>query len=84
VKLNNMSIGEVIAINKTYSLKPTINLIVDGNGEKVSGNVVIDLENNLSCISLMLSVKTISPHNNLSLTWGPLLVHGATGFLSCQ
>ena len=44
VKLNNMSIGEVIAINKTYSLKPTINLIVDGNGKKVSGNVVIDLE----------------------------------------
>jgi len=39
-----MSIGEVIAINKTYSLKPTINLIVDGNGKKVSGNVVIDLE----------------------------------------
>ena len=44
MKLKNMSIGEVIAINKTYSLKPTINLIVDGNGKKVSGNVVIDLE----------------------------------------
>jgi len=44
VKLNNMSIGEVIAINKTYPMKPTVNLIFNGSGEKESGKVVIDLK----------------------------------------
>jgi len=44
VKLNNMNIGRVIVINKTYPMKPTVKLLFDNSGEEVSEEVVIDLE----------------------------------------
>jgi len=39
-----MNIGRVIVINKTYPMKPTVKLLFDNSGGKVSEEVVIDLE----------------------------------------
>ncbi len=44
VKLNNGAIGQVIATNKTFPMKPTIKLLFNGQGNKMTDGDMIDLE----------------------------------------
>ena len=44
VRLNNMQIGKVIAISKDHPLKPTIKMMFNSHGKKVSEEIVINLE----------------------------------------
>ena len=44
VRLNNMEIGKVIATSKDHPLKPTIKMMFDSHGKKVSKKTAINLE----------------------------------------
>ena len=44
VRLNNMEIGRVVENSKTYPLKPTVKLIINGHGKNIPGETVIDRE----------------------------------------
>ena len=46
VKLNNKSIGRVIATNPDQPLKPIINLLFDGNGNRITEERIINLKEN--------------------------------------
>lgn len=46
VRLNNTVIGRVIATNRSQPLRPVINLIIDGKGNRLAAEEVIDLANN--------------------------------------
>ena len=43
VKLNNASIGRVLSTDKNQPMRPTVELLYDGRGEKLPKPVVIDL-----------------------------------------
>lgn len=43
VRLNNQSIGIVVSTNPTNPFKPTVQIVVDGQGNKVTGERLFDL-----------------------------------------
>jgi HD-GYP domain-containing protein (c-di-GMP phosphodiesterase class II) len=46
VKLNNAAIGRVIATNKSQPMRPVINLLIDGKGNRIYVEETIDLAKN--------------------------------------
>jgi HD-GYP domain-containing protein (c-di-GMP phosphodiesterase class II) len=46
VKLNNAAIGRVVATNKFQPMRPVINLLIDGKGDRVAVAETIDLARN--------------------------------------
>lgn len=46
IKLNNKIIGRVIATNTDQLLKPVINVIFDGHGNRITEEITIDLKEN--------------------------------------
>lgn len=44
VRLNNMETGIVVKNSKLYPLKPTVKLIINGQGKNMPGETIIDLE----------------------------------------
>ena len=46
VKLNNAAIGRVVATNKSQPMRPVINLLVDGKGNRIAVEETIDLAKN--------------------------------------
>lgn len=61
VRLNNRSIGVVVATNPNNSFKPLIQIVVDGQGHKVTDKVLCDLaENNILNIVAGASADELS------------------------
>jgi HD-GYP domain-containing protein (c-di-GMP phosphodiesterase class II) len=62
VKLNNMSIGRVIATNKDQPLKPIIKILFDGHGGRVTEERIINLKENTVLNILSGISETEFPH----------------------
>jgi HD-GYP domain-containing protein (c-di-GMP phosphodiesterase class II) len=61
VKLNNAAIGRVIATNKFQPMRPVINLLIDGKGNRVAVVETIDLARNN-----VLTILDVVPEEEIS------------------
>lgn len=62
VKLNNAAIGRVIATNTDLPMKPVIRLIVDGKGDRLSEEEIVNLtESNVLSILAVISENDLHP-----------------------
>ncbi|MCG6538194.1 MAG: hypothetical protein L7F78_26630, partial [Syntrophales bacterium LBB04] len=60
VKLNNGAIGRVCRTNRSLPMKPVINLIFDGRGNKTDTDQVIDMAQNY-----ILNIVDVVPEEDL-------------------